>query len=244
MGRRLRLISALVGATGVGLLSATSAGAATNLGETFDPPDSCAPDTTYLLTKSPGNTYTVPFGGVITSWSFQAGSVPPVSVRLKVGRVVSGTDLSDVETDLSIIGQSATETVPANTLKSYTTRVAVQQGDFLGIYLGGEGDELVQCADDSDLDFRDHYNNSEVFAGATAPFTLEGGAQFDVAAVLEPDADHDGFGDETQDQCATNAGTQGSCPPVTPAKKKKCKKHKKKHRSAESAKKKCKKKKR
>ena len=66
----------------------------------------------------------------------------------------------------------------------------------------------------------------------------------DLSATLEPDADHDDFGDESQDQCPTNASTQGACPvtPATPTKKK-CKKHKK-HRSAKSAKKKkCKKKK-
>jgi hypothetical protein len=58
-------------------------------------------------------------------------------------------------------------------------------------------------------------------------------------------ADHDGFGDETQDQCPTNAGTQGACPvsPVTSGtNRKKCMKNRKKH-WAESAKKKCKKKK-
>jgi hypothetical protein len=65
-----------------------------------------------------------------------------------------------------------------------------------------------------------------------------------VQATVEPDADHDGFGDETQDQCPTDASTQGPCPtsaPPTPPPphKKKCKKHK--HRSAEVAKK-CKKK--
>ena len=32
-----------------------------------------------------------------------------------------------------------------------------------------------------------------------------------VAATIEPDADGDGFGDETQDQCPTQATTQGAC---------------------------------
>jgi hypothetical protein len=36
----------------------------------------------------------------------------------------------------------------------------------------------------------------------------------DLSATLEPDADHDGFGDETQDQCPTNASTQGACPVI------------------------------
>jgi hypothetical protein len=66
----------------------------------------------------------------------------------------------------------------------------------------------------------------------------------DLSATLEPDADHDGFGDETQDQCPTTPAPRvlARSSPATPTKKK-CKKHKK-HRSAESAKKKkCKKRK-
>ena len=62
-----------------------------------------------------------------------------------------------------------------------------------------------------------------------------------VKYVIEPDADRDGFGDETQDQCPANAAIHGvACP--AQAKKKKCKK---KRRSADTARKKrgCKKRK-
>ncbi len=61
-----------------------------------------------------------------------------------------------------------------------------------------------------------------------------------ISGTIEADADHDGYGDETQDQCPTNATLQTPCPSSAPPPKKKCKKHK--HRSAEAAKKKCKKK--
>ena len=37
-----------------------------------------------------------------------------------------------------------------------------------------------------------------------------------VEATLEVDADHDGFGDETQDRCPTDASTQGPCPDISP----------------------------
>ena len=36
-------------------------------------------------------------------------------------------------------------------------------------------------------------------------------------ADIEPDADHDGFGDETQDQCPTQASTQGPCDTAAPS---------------------------
>jgi hypothetical protein len=38
-----------------------------------------------------------------------------------------------------------------------------------------------------------------------------------VQADIEPDADHDGFGDETQDQCPSQATTQGPCDTTAPA---------------------------
>jgi hypothetical protein len=63
-----------------------------------------------------------------------------------------------------------------------------------------------------------------------------------VQGTVEADADHDGFGDDTQDQCPTNASVQTTCPvPAAPTAthKKKCKK--KKHRSVAVAAKKCKK---
>ena len=67
-----------------------------------------------------------------------------------------------------------------------------------------------------------------------------------VQGTVETDADHDGYGDDTQDQCPTDASTHGPCPTTTsttpPPHKKKCKK-KKKHRSADAViAKKCKKK--
>jgi hypothetical protein len=61
-------------------------------------------------------------------------------------------------------------------------------------------------------------------------------------ADIEPDADRDGFGDETQDACPINAATQGACPAV-PIKRKKCKKRKKHHSAAAAKKKRCKRKK-
>jgi hypothetical protein len=65
-----------------------------------------------------------------------------------------------------------------------------------------------------------------------------------VQGTVEADADHDGFGDLSQDQCPTDASTHGACPTAAPpaTHKKKCKK-KKHHRSAVVAKK-CKKKRR
>jgi hypothetical protein len=57
-------------------------------------------------------------------------------------------------------------------------------------------------------------------AGSDVTFADEGEHQLvNVSAVEEPDADGDGFGDETQDQCPGVAGQYGGCPtpPASPA---------------------------
>ncbi|HEY3192421.1 MAG TPA: calcium-binding protein, partial [Solirubrobacterales bacterium] len=49
--------------------------------------------------------------------------------------------------------------------------------------------------------------------GSTQTTTaLLSGSRILIAANVEPDSDRDGFGDETQDQCPTNATIQGACP--------------------------------
>ncbi len=40
--------------------------------------------------------------------------------------------------------------------------------------------------------------------------------ELQVQATIEPDADNDGFGDETQDKCPTQAATQGACDTTPP----------------------------
>jgi Ca2+-binding RTX toxin-like protein len=54
--------------------------------------------------------------------------------------------------------------------------------------------------------------------GSTQTTTdLLSGFRILIAANVEPDSDRDGFGDETQDQCPTNATIQGPCPqPLAP----------------------------
>jgi hypothetical protein len=160
----------------------------------------------YLQTVSPGPSYAAPFSGVITSWSYQADSAPPASIKLKVGRVPPGTDLS-TNANITVVGESTSQVPTANTLNGYTTQIPVQAGDFIGFYLGPTG--FDPGCENLDNSFRNQYS-SDVAPGATAPFSDEGGA-LDLAAVLEPDCNHNGLGDDTQDpdtsSCHSNAFT-------------------------------------
>ena len=52
--------------------------------------------------------------------------------------------------------------------------------------------------------------------GSGARGSLEPTGELLVAATIEPDADGDGFGDETQDGCSRQATTQGPCDDAAP----------------------------
>jgi len=195
----------LVLAAGLALAVPSSSSAATTLGQTLVPTNSCSGDTTYLQTVSPGPSYAAPFSGVITSWSFQADSGPPDSIKLKVGRVPSGTDLS-TSTDITVVGQSTAQFPAANTLNHSPTQIPVQAGDFIGFYLSSG----TSGCESTNVSFRNQYSGFDLAPGTTAPFTDEPGG-LDVAAVLEHDCNHNGLGDETQDPdltaCHNNAFT-------------------------------------
>src|SRR5262249_54390121 len=115
MGRKLALASALAGAA-LAFVLPGAAGAATTLGETFVP-GGCAEDT-YIQSDTPSGapSYTAPFDGVITRWSYQSDASPPPSVRLKVARDLGGGSFK-------IVAQSALEDITANTLNTYQSRI-------------------------------------------------------------------------------------------------------------------------
>jgi hypothetical protein len=234
----IRRIALLAGLAGIALTVPTGANAATTLGETFVPPDAFTQPSIGLQAQSPGNQYAAPSPGVITSWSFQAsfGAVPQ-GLKLKVGRSAGGTDFT-------IVGESAPKNPTSNQLNTYTdVSIPVQTGDVIGLY---PGTDVFEAHFFKTLapGFGGVVHVGDLAPGATDSFEAPQTYQFDVSAKLEPDADHDGFGDETQDQCPTSGGSQAPCAvaPTPAPPKKKCKKKKHK-RSAEAAKKKCKKKK-
>jgi hypothetical protein len=169
---------------------------------------------------------------------------------IRVLRQTSHPDASTyglLNTDPEIpISVTADGTVPGHVTEVLTRR-PIFAGDRLGWYINDPGSATfeqaapgapTQCAFAAGSAWtvgtsRDH----QTVGCNNLPVLLSG--------TIEADADGDGFGDETQDQCPTNAAIQTACPTGVPlpgtAPKKKCKK---KHRSADAsvAKKKCKKK--
>ena len=236
---RLRMRAAVLMILGAGAVSfAPLSPAATTIGQ-VGPPDTtnCGEDaasTVQVATAAGSPSYSVPpGGGVITSWQHNAATdttpVKSVNLRLKVFR---GTGAANT---YLTVGESDVKTLTSGGLKTFPTRIPVQAGDRLGfgqvglgysycIWAGVSGDLLTS----SDAAPDPPVGSTVVFPSPFGPYRLN------VAATVEPDADGDGFGDETQDGCPSEADTQGGCvpPETTIIKKPKDKTRKKKARFA------------
>lgn len=158
---------------------------------------------------------TAPISGVITEWTVNtniavesegklAGEFPRVlQQRLLVLRA---------EGELfKVVGESAGGVLSLKGANTYTSRVPVQAGDYLGI----AGSPFAAWCETKDP--------ADTYAAATggtpvgSSFRVErsSGLQVPIVARVEPDADGDGYGDETQDGCPQSAAYQTPCPVVT-----------------------------
>jgi hypothetical protein len=174
-----------------------------------------------------------PVSGVITSFTLkknaqQSGYHWP-QVRLRIVR----SPMADYYQGLA--AGPAVRPVDAYGEETFVTRLAITQGDYLSLDTIPETGAAVPAFGGSGTSA--YVSNSLLPAGGPAVFrnSYPNDALL-MQAHVEPDADGDGFGDETQDLCPSQAGTQGAC--IV----KKCKKKKHKHHRASTAKKKkCKK---
>jgi hypothetical protein len=184
-------------------------------------------------TAEPGS----PISGVVTKVRVRTTGTAAVGLILLVRPTGNPLEFFNPGPDITM-SVTADGTL-AGHITEVSTRRTVQAGDFVGIEFpdtvkDGANGPPRQCA----------FKTGGNAPGTTQTYTTAtcNNNEWLVQATVEPDADHDGFGDETQDQCPTNASTHGACPvpaATTTAPKKKCKK---KHRSADAVvAKKCKK---
>ena len=199
-GRGLALLALVCG-----LVAAPSAHAAVTLGTnpatTPTRVVDCIPICTAAFVQHTinGARLTAP-NGVITSFAVQAQG----QVSLAVYRPNVRTDSSLVA---SGVGRATIQGTGPGTVARSAARIPVRQGDVLGIDIpSGSLFYAIESA------------NSVVYNGLIDQAndtidTQDGGLGILLfSANVEADADADGYGDETQDRCATDSTAQGVCP--------------------------------
>ena len=154
-----------------------------------------------------------PVGGVITKFRIrgfgQGGAAATVTFRLaNVSRPDPANDDAAVA---SLVADGPTVTIPASTasetpILEFPARVLVSPGNHLAL----EGTNIWATYNTSGDQFS-YVFNPPLVAGQGPRGSVSATGELLVQAVIEPDADGDGFGDETQDGCPTQSQNQGAC---------------------------------
>lgn len=208
-----RLIVPLAGAL-LAVLPAT-AGAATTVGSdlTRTPTQTytCASQSscTAIQTTLPGNAapLTVPADGVITRWRVKTKAGTAAAVRLRVIRDAAGGQHLGVASSSSVVTSTAGD-VQTFTLGAPSRGIPVQAGDHIGLDQATNAAVIAAPAAGAQLQWWEPALGDGLAALGTAKPDVE----LFFNADVEPDADRDGFGDETQDACPTDPTTQQACP--------------------------------
>ncbi len=198
---------------------ASPAEAGIRLGQTFLPNfATCGgvpASETFTSASAHGLTHRAPHDGVLTSWSHRTISGADSTLTVRVFREAAAAD------QFLVVGDGgALQVVPGDGgVHTYATRIPVRAGDYVG-YLATGG----ACVSTNGLpgDRLRARSGTATPVGGTATYVENaGGFLIDISAVLEPDVDRDGYGDETQDACLTSAALHTACPPPDTVLKKK-----------------------
>jgi len=193
------------------LFVASSASAATEVGNDCKATSGSGGVTFTQLAKAPGSPLPIEApAGVITRWKVNSGIPTPVAQQLVILRQTGKPN------EFLTVAESASATIVEG-LNSFETRIPVQAGDRLGAAPGSSGGAIpagLYCPTGNPADLMGAFAG-DVAPGSTNTYPPNANFQVAISAIVEPDADHDGFGDETQDKCPQLAALQTPCPPVT-----------------------------
>ncbi|HET9197455.1 MAG TPA: hypothetical protein VFN92_04285, partial [Solirubrobacterales bacterium] len=204
--------AAIAAAMSISLLAAAGASAATEAGSKCQGNAPGGNLTAISTANAPGSPLpaTIPAGGVITRWTYNTVPLPPgtFTTALKVFRRTGGEQFQ-------VVADSGFASLNGG-LNTFSTRIPVQAGDLIGSFGQQAGTAFTIICTTSNAGDKAAIVEGNPSVGSTATALGEGtGIQVPLTVSIEPDADNDGFGDETQDACPQSPAVQVACPPVT-----------------------------
>jgi len=156
------------------------------------------------VSSGPGvASWVVPSDGVITGYSHRAFTIDPgVQVRMLLVRQVDANNWS-------VAAKSAYSVPTASSLNTFPVRLPAHAGETLALGILN-GTATTACGTSATATV--HSSTDDPDDGGITTGTGFADVVADISAVLEPDADKDGFGDLTQDACPSVATLQTACP--------------------------------
>jgi hypothetical protein len=156
-----------------------------------------------------------PSDGVITEFRLLYNADEATQVTFGVASISLPNPADKTTALASSGGKGPTVTLPKTengdpALDKTPSRVPVKKGQHLAI----DATHVLQATHNSNSD-KFTYVFSPALGAGSVP-SIEASGELLLQATMEPDADGDGFGDETQDQCPSQATTQGPCDRTAP----------------------------
>lgn len=160
---------------------------------------------------------TAPIDGVIVRWRVLSGTPDPnltgVKMRLRAFRGNAMGPAGDLVT--LPLGEPG--------LHTYPTRLSIGSGGQIGVETLLTNKNMASVS--APIEHAEPglgtivYRSGGILEGEIRPpFYVQENRELLLNADMEPDADRDGYGDETQDSCPSDATTRGACPISPPAK--------------------------
>jgi hypothetical protein len=148
-----------------------------------------------------------PSSGVIVRFRLRTIAAEPVTLRLATLMDQGGTLLAQAA------GTGPTVTTQGSgAIEEFPARLAVQSGEHLALNAGSSHMVYNQGGDQFTPVYAPPLADGQGPRGPIGDPTCE----LLLQAVMEADADGDGFGDETQDACPRQAANQGACDDAGP----------------------------
>ncbi len=206
--RSLRAVVVVGMVLAIALTAVSAAGAATEVGDECVGNSNSGPFTMIPEAHASGGglQLAAPTGGVVTEWKVNSALAETVPEFMAAFRPTgqAGT--------FQVIGESDQEDIKPG-LNVFPTRIPVHAGDRFGPVPVGE-ESPVFCAT-TDTGDRAWSFRGSVGVGSIHTYAAGVETRVPLVAVIEPDGDGDGYGDESQDKCPQSAAYQGPCPTIT-----------------------------
>ena len=159
-----------------------------------------------------------PVSGVITKFrtnAFADEEAGQITFRVANLTLPNSMDLENALATSAGIGPTVT-IQPTESPEAPITEVSSHLPVTAGQQLAVDITKSIGIIYNSNGDKRSYMFAPPLVEGAGQRGSTEVQNELQVQATIEPDADNDGFGDETQDQCPTQKTTQGACDTAPP----------------------------